>query len=440
MSWQKAKLGEVLTHRKGFITISDDEKYKLCRVQLHRRGVVLREILSGAAIRTKKQQVCKANDFIVAEMDAKVGGYGFIPSELDGAIVSSHYYLFEVDENLLKRDFLAVLNKAEILQNQIKATGSTNYASVRPSDILQWEVPLPPIEQQDSIANKVLSIEKKKETINIELSQQLALVKELRQAYLREAMQGKLVAQNEADEPAQILLEKIKAEKARLIKEKKIKQGKPLPPIKPEEIPFEIPANWAWCRLGEISNSMSTGPFGTMLHQSDYVKAGIPLINPMNIVNGKIVPSEKMGVSEETKQRLISYTLEAGDIVIARRGEMGRCAIVSENENGWLCGTGSFFIKLSNFIDRNYFVKFFSSEFSKSYLTGFSVGATMNNLNHRILNKFPFPLPPLAEQERIVAKLEKLMTFCDEMETNIKQARANADLLLQVALKEALRG
>ena len=105
MSWRKVKLSEVIKHRKGSITIDDNKEYKLCRVQLHRRGVVLREIIKGNQIRTKKQQICKAGDFLVAEMDAKVGGYGFVPNELDGAIVSSHYYLFELDEKKIRPTF-----------------------------------------------------------------------------------------------------------------------------------------------------------------------------------------------------------------------------------------------------------------------------------------------------------------------------------------------
>ncbi len=96
--WQKVKLGEVLTHKKYSIKIDDDTEYKLCRVRLHRRGVLLRGKQFGHEIKTKKQQVCKSGDLIVAEMDAKFGGYGFIPDELDGAIVSSHYYLYELDK------------------------------------------------------------------------------------------------------------------------------------------------------------------------------------------------------------------------------------------------------------------------------------------------------------------------------------------------------
>jgi type I restriction enzyme S subunit len=151
-AWPTVPLGEVIRHRKGAITIDDATTYKLCRVQLHRRGVLLREHRSGAAISTKKQQVCRAGDFLVAEMDAKVGGYGFVPPDLDGAIVSSHYFLFEVDAARLWPGYLEVISQAEILQRQIVAKGSTNYAAIRPASVLGWEIPLPALDVQKRIA------------------------------------------------------------------------------------------------------------------------------------------------------------------------------------------------------------------------------------------------------------------------------------------------
>ena len=99
---------------------------------------------------------------------------------------------------------------------------------------------------------------------------------------------------------------------------------------------------WPEKRLREVAANISTGPFGTMLHKSDYVSDGIPLVNPMNIVDSRIVPSKKMMVNDETRERLRTYALKVGDVVIGRRGELGRCALVTEREEGWLCGTGSF--------------------------------------------------------------------------------------------------
>ncbi|UOE33305.1 restriction endonuclease subunit S [Hymenobacter monticola] len=273
--------------------------------------------------------------------------------------------------------------------------------------------------------------------IDEEHDQQIVHLTQLRQALLREAMQGQLLPQDPTDEPAALLLKKLQAAKAAT--GKKGKAGALFEEeVEAVEGPFEIPANWAWCELKELMVSASTGPFGSMLHKHDYVFGGIPLVNPMNIVEGKIVPSEKMTVTPDTKKRLTSYILDAGDIVAARRGEMGRCAIVTDKEDGWLCGTGSFFMKLNKLIDNEYFVRVFRSEYSKNYLLSASVGSTMNNLNHRILNKLLIPLPPLAEQRRIVSKLEQLMQHCDALEQRIRESRRLAEQLLQTALREAL--
>src|SRR5437762_14385562 len=93
------KFSEFLRHRKDFIVINDLETYKRARVQLHWRGVVVRDQVEGALIKTKDQQVARNGELLVAEIDAKVGGIGIIPPYLDGAVVSSHYFLFEIDEH-----------------------------------------------------------------------------------------------------------------------------------------------------------------------------------------------------------------------------------------------------------------------------------------------------------------------------------------------------
>jgi len=261
---------------------------------------------------------------------------------------------------------------------------------------------------------------------------QLIQLENLNQSILQEAVQGKLVKQNPKDEPASELLKRIKSDKL-----KSDKKEKPLPPIKAAEIPFEIPESWVWCRLAEIALSISTGPFGTMLHQSDYVENGIPLVNPMNIVNQKIVASSKMMISPNTLNRLKNYVLKIGDVVIGRRGEMGRCAVVTENEDGWLCGTGSFFLRLHNEIYRPYFIKVLGSEFAKSFLLAGSVGATMNNLNHRILNNLPIPLPPLSEQTRIVAEIEKQLAKTKQLKEHIIANQHATEQLLKALLHGA---
>lgn len=153
--WPDVALGEVLTHRKEFIRIDDLQTYKRCRVQLHAQGIVLRDSVEGAAIKTKSQQVCRTGEFLVAEIDAKVGGYGIVPSELDGAIVSSHYFLYVADPERLDPSFLGWYCRTPAFASQVEAQGSTNYAAIRPQDVLRYTLALPPLSEQRRIVEKI---------------------------------------------------------------------------------------------------------------------------------------------------------------------------------------------------------------------------------------------------------------------------------------------
>ena len=153
--WPVVSLGKVITQRKEFIQIDDLATYKRCRVQLHAQGIVLRDTILGAEIKTKKQQVCHAGEFLVAEIDAKVGGFGIVPEGQDGAIVSSHYFLFVLDERSINQQFLDYFIRTRAFRDQITAQGSTNYAAIRPEDVLAYEMPLPPLDEQRRIVARI---------------------------------------------------------------------------------------------------------------------------------------------------------------------------------------------------------------------------------------------------------------------------------------------
>ena len=155
MEWPVVRLGEVISHRKEFIEIAPDEIYARCRVQTSARGIVLRDRVSGAEIKTKKQQVCRAGEFLVAEIDAKLGGYGIVPDDLEGAIVSSHYFLFEIDDSRMLRRYLDWYSRTPAFLEQVQARGSTNYAAIRPGNVLDYVVPLPPLDEQRRIVARL---------------------------------------------------------------------------------------------------------------------------------------------------------------------------------------------------------------------------------------------------------------------------------------------
>ncbi len=148
-------LREVLRQRREFITIDDDCAYRRCRVQTSARGIVLRDTVQGADIKTKAQQVCRAGEFLVAEIDAKMGGYGLVPGALDGAVVSSHYFLFSLDYTQLSGEYLDWYAKTPEFFKQFQAVGSTNYAAIRPSHVLDYVIPLPTLEEQRQIVDRL---------------------------------------------------------------------------------------------------------------------------------------------------------------------------------------------------------------------------------------------------------------------------------------------
>ena len=153
--WQTVPLGKFLAQRKEFFIIDDFSNYKRARVQSHGQGIVLRDEIDGTEIKTKKQQAARTGEFLVAEIDAKVGGFGIVPPELDGAVVSSHYFLFQIDESKCSKEWLNWFVRYNSLEDQTKAQGSTNYAAIRPNDVLNFEIPLPPLTEQRRIVEDI---------------------------------------------------------------------------------------------------------------------------------------------------------------------------------------------------------------------------------------------------------------------------------------------
>lgn len=159
-------LKEVITQRKEFLTIDDTVVYKRCRVQVQGKGVVLRDEIIGKEIKTKKQQLCKTDDFLVAEIDAKVGGYGIVPDFLENAIVSGHYFLFEIDKRKLLPEYLGIVVKMNDFAKQVKSTGSTNYAAIRPYHVLEYLIPLPSIAEQAELIKSFLLKNEEAQSLN----------------------------------------------------------------------------------------------------------------------------------------------------------------------------------------------------------------------------------------------------------------------------------
>jgi type I restriction enzyme M protein len=157
-------MSKFLKLRKDPIKITDTTKYKRVKVKIHGKGIQLRDEVFGSEIKTKKQFIVKPNDLIVAEIDAKVGGFGIIPSELDGAIVSNHYFLYEIDDSIMRPEFVQMYFQTNRVVDDLKSKGlikgSHNYASIRDDSILQLEMPRPSLPEQVALISMQNSLSK----------------------------------------------------------------------------------------------------------------------------------------------------------------------------------------------------------------------------------------------------------------------------------------
>lgn len=171
--------------------------------------------------------------------------------------------------------------------------------------------------------------------------------------------------------------------------------------------PVLNPHEWAKPELSDLAD-LKIGPFGSLLHKEDYIEGGHPLVNPSHIVDGRITIDPKLTVSDEKYEELSAYQLKVGDVVMGRRGEMGRCAVVEEE--GLLCGTGSLLIRPKGKVTADYIQKIISYPTFKKTIEDMAVGQTMPNLNVPIVSGFRIISPPIEVQNSyydFIAQVDK---------------------------------
>ena len=169
--------------------------------------------------------------------------------------------------------------------------------------------------------------------------------------------------------------------------------------------PVSNPYGYDKVALSDLAD-IKIGPFGSLLHKEDYIVGGHPLLNPSHIVDGRISPNNKLTISDEKYKELSAYQLKTGDVVMGRRGEMGRCAVVSEE--GFLCGTGSILIRTKGEVIADYIQKTISFPSFKKTIEDMAVGQTMPNLNVPIVSSFEIIKPPIEVQDRYYALVEQV--------------------------------
>jgi len=439
MSWQKVKLGQFLKNREGRYKPNDPAIKGLKRIdKINFSGTIF---LSDKPSNTDMILV-KKGDLVISGINVEKGAMNIYQGN-ENVVATIHYSSYEFDENQIDIDFLTNFLKSlefkKALKEQVPGGIKTE---IKPKHILPLLVEIPTnIEEQKKVVKKLNENNSIIQSVSSELTYQLDLIKQLRQAFLREAMQGKLVGSSElrvGSETGHELLAKIKTEKAKLIAYKKIKAGKLQEAEVLDGLHFEIPEHWVWCNLDDICFNITDGT-----HQTpQYTKSGRMFLSAQNVKPFRFMPEVHKFVSEEDYQIYIrNRKPEKGDLLIGRVGAgIGETAVIDQDLDFCIYVSVALVQPFKEYVNSDYLAQVFNSPYGVRYSKGniSSKGGSAGNFNLGRIRSFQIPFPPLHEQEQIVAKLEELMAFCDGLEERIKESQGYNEKLLQEVLREAL--
>lgn len=314
--------------------------------------------------------------------------------------------------------------------------GAAN-VSLSISNIKTVEIIVPPIEKQIEIIELEKKVRTQRQKLDEKNSNQNNYLTSLRQQILQDAISGKLTidwrAKNPDIEPASKLLEKIKAEKEKLIAEKKIKKEKPLPKIAENEIPFDLLEKWEWCRLGDVGFTQ-TGTTPPTLDKGNFGN-DIPFIKPADIKVSWQIDYENEKLSNKGLE--LGRLIRSGSaMMVCIGGSIGKSGICSMDVS---CNQQINTITPLANMSSWYIQYLLQSPYFQKTVWGRASGGTTPIVNKTKWETIPFPLPPLAEQKAIVAKIEKLMEHISKLEEKIKHNKQDAEMLMQSFLVESFK-
>lgn len=342
----------------------------------------------------------------------------FIASDLCFIITPKDEFKDKINLKFYYRYFNAI---REILVKAL-ATGSAKL-SINAWNFWKYEVIIGDIEEQNKLIGKLDFIISKKTEISEYIESNIALSKKLKSSILQDAIQWKLVPQDPSDESASILIEKIQAEKTKLIAEWKLKKQKPLAPIKPEEIPYELPKGWEWVRLGEIVSIESN-----LVNPNQY--PNFPHIAPDNIEKntGKLL-SYRTVIEDEINSS--NHLFRPWHILYSKVRPKLNKAVIVDFEG--LCSADMYPIK--SYINKYYLKNVILSDMFLNQIDAYDNRIKMPKINQNDLSLILIPIPPEREQIRIVGKSNELIKTCEYLDKEIKQAKERSGKLMESVLQ-----
>lgn len=322
--------------------------------------------------------------------------------------------------------------------------GAAN-VSLPMKEIASVEIPVPPLDEQQNLIDLIFRIEGEHRELLAETNRQGELLKQLRQAVLQEAVEGKLTAawrkqhpvvQGDPQYDAAALLTQIRAEKERLVKEGKIRKEKPLPPVSDDGKLFDLPEGWVWCLGEEIGEYIDPQPS----HRTPpEVQNGIPYVSMKDVnATGDINFNSARKVSSAILgEHLERYQISIGDFFIGKIGTIGNPVWLSLPQNYTLSANTVLIQPKQSCIDPKLMFYVLKSDYCLRHMSEVSSEMSYPVFGIKKMRLMPFPLPPLAEQQAIVARVDSLMAVIDELEKQVAERKEQAQLLMKTVLCEA---
>jgi len=434
---KKIKLGELWKESK--IISENPDSNKRIRVKLNVQGVEKRpdkNDKSGATKYFKRE----AGQFIYGKQNFHKGAFGVIPDELDGFESSSDIPSFDIIQECNPEWLYYFFKQGDFYKELEKYSKGTGSKRIHPDKIAHLEISLPSRDEQDKIIKKIKLFEKEHSDLDSETDCQFGFLIKLRQAILQEAVQGKLVPQNPEDESASVLLEKIKKEKLKLIKEGKIKKQKELPPISEDDVPYELPSGWVWCRLGDLAFYKK----GFAFKSKDYRNSGKMITKIKNLTDNNINNSVYM--EKKLSKKYEEYELIKGDIVLTTVGSspssplsvVGTSFKISKLFSNSLLNQNA--VRIRPFGEIHSFFLYFilnSKSFKNHVIKEEQGTANQSSITQESIKNFIVGLSSPTEQKRIVEKVDALMKLCDELELRVKENKESSEMLIGAVLRES---
>lgn len=339
--------------------------------------------------------------FIVPYLDEKMT---LAPNAIMLRLLSNEY-----------RDFLYNFLLSKQGYNQlINITSGTAMKKFNKTDLKKIIIPIPPLEEQKRIVKKIEELipivdKYDKAYTEVEVLNK-KFPEDMQKSILQYAIQGKLVEQRKEEGTAEELYKQIQEEKKKLIKEGKIKQGKPLPEIKEEEIPFDIPESWEWVKLGNIVSILGDGIHGTPVYDE---KGNYYFINGNNLKNGEILlkdNTKKVSKEQFDKHKRL---LNGSSVFVSINGTIGNVAFFRGEKI--VLGKSACYFNLINEYFKYYIYWVIKSKYFADYANKSATGSTIKNVSLAAMKDFLIPLPPFEEQKRIVDQIEKMLPYCQDL-------------------------